>query len=324
MRFRRALAVLMFVSPLSSPVSRAFAAEEALTAGRLISESLGARASGLAEAGTALTGDLTALSFNPAALPLMKRNEALARFQMSPGDVTGGTLAYGGRKGRAGWGVGASFLDAGKFEAVFTGGERFTRRAQQDVAAQAALGVVLWEAVALGVGGRFIHSTLLDEYHAAAFAGDAGILVQMPVPGWKVGASLRSMGGELKYRNVADPLPGEARVGTSFSYSPGGGRRPEDVPMEDWHMRDVEETPIFTVLVDGIRDSEGAISGAAGLEWTQWPKAAFRAGYGWGENSTGLTFGFGVNLIKYSLDYSWRFVDELSDAHRISFSIYWE
>lgn len=323
MRTARLLRAGLLAAWAAAHASHLHAAEESLTAGRILSESVGARPSGLAEAGTALVGDLNALSFNPAGLSYMKRSEAIARFQASVGDVKGGSLAYGGHKGRLGWGLGMTFMDAGTIDLAFSDGRRFSRNAQRDVAGQLGLGLRLTDFLAVGAGGRFINSTLVEEYHASSFAGDAGLLVQMPVDGWLLGAAVRNMGGDLTYRNIGDPLPSETRVGTSYSYSPVADRRPEDIPTDDWYMRDQEETPIFTVFLDGIRDAEGATSGAAGFEWTKWPKAAFRVGYGMGENTTGLTLGFGLNLLKCSLDYSWRFVDDLSDAHRLSFSYYW-
>ena len=73
----------LIAAALLAGVVSARAAEDALTAGRLLSDSVGARASGLAEAGTALVGDLNAISFNPAGLPLMKRRELMARYHPS-------------------------------------------------------------------------------------------------------------------------------------------------------------------------------------------------------------------------------------------------
>lgn len=301
----------------------ASAAEESLTAGRLLSESATARPSGLAEAGTALVGDLNAMSFNPAGLPLMKRSELATRFQSSAGDVTSGALGYGGRRGSWGWGAGVSFLDAGDIDLAFSDGRRFTRNAQRDLSGQLSLGWRVTDAFSVGVGGRYIDSSLVEDYSASAFAADAGLLLQTS-DGWFWGASVRNMGSELSYRREGDPLPGEVRVGTAYSYSPYSDRRPEDVPTNEWYMRDQEETPIFTVLLDGVRDREGATSAAAAFEWTKWPKAAFRVGYGLGENATGMTLGFGLNLLTFSLDYSWRFVEDFTGAQRLSLSVYWE
>jgi hypothetical protein len=299
------------------------AADEGTSSAHLLTESMTARASGLAEAGTAMVGDLGVLSFNPAGLPFMKRSELTARFQGAPGNVTSGVLGYGRRVGAAAVGVSAAYLDAGTIDLAFTGGQRYSRRAQQDFAGQVGIGFPLFDGVTAGVGARMIRSTLVEDFKASAVAGDAGLTVRMPVRGWLLAASARNIGGDLTYRNVGDPLPSEARVGTSYSLAKGD-RTVSDVPSGEWYMRDEEETPIFTAFLDGVRRRSGAMGGAAGFEWTQWPKAAFRAGYGWGEDGTGLTLGFGLNLIKFSLDYSWRFVDNLSDAHRLSFSLYWE
>jgi len=149
-------------------------------------------------------------------------------------------------------------------------------------------------------------------------------VVQMPVKGWKVAGAVRNMGGQLKYIQSGDRLPGETRVGTSYAYSPSGIAPEEPATEDEWYQRGENETAIFTVLADGVRDRAGKLSGAAAFELTKWPRAAFRAGYGWGENSTGLTLGFGANFLTWSLDYSWRLINDLSDAHRISFSMYWE
>jgi hypothetical protein len=322
---RNAVALASTIGLAWSASGFAAATESAQTAGRLLTESVGARPSGLAEAGTALVGDLNALSFNPAGLPFMKRSEAMARYQMMLGDVTSGALAYGGRSGRLGWGAGTSFLDAGTINLAFSDGRPSeSRSAEQDATGQVSLGYLVTDFLSLGVGGRYIHSTLVQDYHASAFAGDAGFVVQMPVKGWKVAGAVRNMGGQLKYIQSGDRLPGETRVGTSYAYSPSGIAPEEPATEDEWYQRGENETAIFTVLADGVRDRAGKLSGAAAFELTKWPRAAFRAGYGWGENSTGLTLGFGANFLTWSLDYSWRLINDLSDAHRISFSMYWE
>jgi hypothetical protein len=324
-RTRNAFIVLSIVGPTWSAPCFASTTESAQTAGRLLTESVGARPSGLAEAGTALVGDLNALSFNPAGLPFMKRSEAMARYQTMLGDVTSGALACGGRSGRMGWGAGTSYLDAGTINLAFSDGRPSeSRSAEQDVTGQVSAGYLVTDFLSLGVGGRYIHSTLVQDYHASAFAGDAGFVVQMPVKGWRLAGAVRNMGGRLKYKETGDPLPGETRVGTSFAYSPSGVAPEEPATEDEWYQRDENGTPIFTVLVDGVRDRAGNLSGAAAFELTQWPRAAFRAGYGWGENATGLTLGFGANFLSWSLDYSWRLINDFSGAHRISFSMYWE
>ncbi len=318
---RAAAGAAFFAAVLSIRVSAA--SDRAEVSGRLLGDSLGARASGLAEAGTAMTGDLGALSFNPAGLPFMKQYESTARFQKSVGDVTSGVLGVGGLLGPVGWGVSAGYLDAGTIDLAFTSGASYSRRAEQDYVVQGGVGFPLFSGVTLGLGAKSFHSTLVQDFTATAVVGDAGLLVKTPLTGLLVGASVRNVGGKLTYISAGDSLPTEERAGISYSYNPEGVRDFNDESAPVWSNSSAAEVPLFTVLLDGIRDRSGAYAGAGGVEWTGLSNAALRIGYGWGENATGLTLGLGIKMNRFSLDYSWRLVDNLADSNRLSLSVYW-
>src|SRR5262249_33267758 len=72
----------------------------------------------------------------------------------------------------------------------------------------------------VGVGGKVIRSTLVQQYTASAITGDVGYLVNSPDTGLTFGASVLNMGGQLRYIDQGDPLPTTIRTGLAYQGGP--------------------------------------------------------------------------------------------------------
>jgi hypothetical protein len=293
------------------------------TGGFSLLESVGARSSALAEAATALTGDLDAMAYNPATLSTLPRSQATARFQSSVGDVRSGHLGVGRPFFNGGWGVGLSYLDAGSIDLVSSAGTQ-TKRAQQDWSAFAGGAWRLGDALSVGATVKALRSTLVQDFTAQATTVDAGFLWTTGLEGLRFGAAVQNAGGKLKYRDVSDPLPTAWRAGVGYSLSRGLVKVGDTFEDRTWY--EVERTlPVFTLTADAVRDREDHTLGRFGFEWTNWPRAALRAGYtaGGGSRFNGPTFGVGLNFTRVTVDYALRLVDKTEDTHRVSVSYYW-
>lgn len=293
------------------------------TGGLTLLETADARATALGEAATALTGDLSGVAYNPASLTTLEYAQFTSQFETAPGDVRTGLLGVGWTNQRVGLAASVAYLDAGTIEIVPTLGPSETRRAQQDVVGSLSAGAALADGFRVGVTGKFLNSRLAEEASAATVAGDAGILVNLFVPGLRLGASAQNVGAGVRYKSVEDPLPTFYRVGLSFE-----ARSPEEENSLSgiggpWYMQMGKGRSRFWGGVDAVIDRWGAVVGLAGFEWELARRAALRLGGRVGGEDPGITGGVGFWFQRWRLDYSIQLVDELNDRHRFTLSYFW-
>lgn len=293
------------------------------TGGLTLLETADARATALGEAATALTGDLSGVAYNPATLTTLEYAQFLSQFEASPGNVRTGLLGAGWTNQRVGLAASVAYLDAGTIDIVPTLGPAETRRAQQDFVGSLSVGAALAEGFRVGVTGKFLSSRLAEESSASTVAGDAGILVNLFVPGLRLGASAQNVGAGVKYLSVEDPLPTFYRVGISFE-----ARSPEEEASTvglggPWYMQMGQGRSRFWGGADAVIDRWGAVVGVVGFEWELARRAALRLGGRVGGEDPGVTGGVGFWLQRWRLDYSIQLVDELTDRHRFTLSYFW-
>jgi len=293
------------------------------TGGLTLLETADARATALGEAATALTGDLSGVAYNPATLTTLEYAQFLSQFEASPGNVRTGLLGAGWTNQRVGLAASVAYLDAGTIDIVPTLGPAETRRAQQDFVGSLSAGAALAEGFRVGVTGKFLSSRLAEEASASTVAGDAGILVNLFVPGLRLGASAQNVGAGVKYLSVEDPLPTFYRVGISFE-----ARSPEEEASTvglggPWYMQMGQGRSRFWGGADAVIDRWGAVVGVVGFEWELARRAALRLGGRVGGEDPGVTGGVGFWLQRWRLDYSIQLVDELTDRHRFTLSYFW-
>lgn len=308
---------------IAGAIPWALRAVDSRTGGLTLLETADARATALGEAATALTGDLSGVAYNPAALTTMEFSQFLSQFETSPGEVRTGLLAGGWTNQRVGLAASVAYLDAGTIDIVPTLGPSVTRRAQQDFVGTLSAGAALAEGFRLGVTGKFLTSRLAEEASATAVAGDAGLLINLFTPGLRLGASAQNVGSGVTYRSVEDPLPTFYRVGLSFE-----ARSPEEEASTlelggPWYMQMGQGRSRFWGGADAIVDRWGTVVGAFGFEWELARRAALRVGGRVGGEDPGVTGGVGFWLQRWRVDYSIQLVDELTDRHRFTLSYFW-
>lgn len=293
------------------------------TGGTTLLETIDARAAALGEAGSSLTGDLSGVAFNPAVLTAMEGAQFETQFEAAPGDVRTGLVAFGRGGPRAGWSASLVFLDAGTIDLVPTVGTPTTARAQQDLVGTLSGGLVLSPWFRVGGTVKGLQSKLVEDYSATAVAGDAGVLMDLPLPGLRLGAAVQNLGADLAYRSTGDPLPLFYRGGLSYTFSPGG--EDASVPMaKTWYAEESSAGSSIWVGADAVSDRWGAVSGNLGFEWDYAHKAIFRLGGKVGAEGEGLSGGVGFWIQSWRLDYAVQLVNEITDRHRLSVSYFWK
>lgn len=322
---RRLLIAVLLVGP-ALPAAAGFGSDSAGTsAGRFLALGADARAAAMGGAVAAAADDATALYWNPADLAGLHYRHAtfthVAGYQSTYHDF----LAYAQPiEVRRGTGrerdllpdqlgtVGASvqYFNAGRIPEVdnagtSTGGS-FT---PQDLAATVGWGAELARGFDAGVSVKYVSSKI--EASAATGAADLGARWRTRIPGtefdYALSASVRNLGGQLKFAYASDPLPMAVVVGQSL--------RP---------------TRSLTLDADLTAPRDGSAYASLGIEWrapmTEGLTAALRAGYdgrvktGDVGGAAGLCLGGGVGFRRLSFDYAWTPVGELGDAQRLSLS----
>jgi hypothetical protein len=153
-----------------------------------------------------------------------------------------------------------------------------------------------------GITGRHFYSKIMDN-SARGIGGDFGLRV-LPFRGFTVGASIVDFGKTMSYKREVFWLPTRARLGASYDFAP---------------LKDTRITP----AVDGSYFIYGKqFDVQSGLEFVWHEMAAVRAGYDFLSEANPLSFGAGVRLKDFRLDYSLSPLGyDLGVAHRFSIGI---
>lgn len=293
------------------------------TGGTALLETIDARAAALGEAGTTLPGDLSGVAFNPAVLTTMEAPQLETQFQVAPGDVRTGLVSFGRTGPRVGWSASVVALDAGTIEIVPTSGAPSTERAQQDLVGTLSGGALLGSWFRVGGTVKGLQSRLAGSYSATAIAGDAGVLVDLPISGLRVGGAVLNVGSDLKYRSTGDPLPLFYRGGISYTFSPEGAEEETPTSTNLWYARERLSGSKIWLGADAVTDRWGNVTGNLGMEWVYAKLASLRLGGIIGDQGAGLTGGIGFLVQQWRLDYSIQLVDQLTDRHRLAVSYFW-
>jgi hypothetical protein len=311
------------------------AAEEnpGVSAAPILQLSPSVRASGMGSAFTAVSNDLSALYYNPAGLSHLDHRQVGLDYVKGFQDqnvehfAAATPLPFAGflGNGYATLGAGLTMAQNGKIEVNRTnadGSFRDTRslNAGGDLVASFAYSERALESTfegkgkswslrhLVGIGGKFVRSTLAEQYSATALGGDIGYLLSSPELGLSFGAAAQNFGTKMRFIEEGDPLPLTFRGG--FAYL-----QPLDL---------LESPPSQSVLFSLDGDYlyyERTPHANIGIEYSAMRMYSLRLGYQIHREVAGLTFGFGVLWRGVSVDYAWALNDALGDIHR--FGIAW-
>lgn len=264
----------------------------------------GARAEALAGAYGAVAEDASALFWNPSGLALLQSKNLLLMHSLYPEAISYSYAAFAFPvKKSAGLGVSAQYLSAGEIEQ--TSDEGLTTGSYSPANLSITFGgAYRWRKIVLGASGKYIRSRILDTATAATL--DLGILYAQEF--FRLGFSCQNFFSYLTFDRTAYPLPLNLKLSSAF------------FPME-----------YLLLTADGNfpRDHQPELN--AGIEWSfgvaeEWlisPRVGYSSRTKDLSGFQGVTFGGGLDLKSYSLDYAWIPLGNLGQTHRVSLTIRW-
>jgi len=303
----------------------------------ILKQTSGARPLGMGEAFVALANDVNALNFNPAGLARIKNHEISIMYLDSLVDTWFGFIGYaypiggkaerdvgkrrikaiGARTNRGTIGLSFSLLQAGK---MVLDPEGTTVRAQEDYLANLGFGYVIWRSaegveekrarttrllrneISLGVGLKFVYSTLVEKYSAMAYAVDLGLLGNFVVGKNRLflGIAGQNLGTKIKFEKEGDTLPLTVRAGAAYQI-------------------DFKQEHRLTISGEAVKPNDADFRGNSGVEYWYREIFALRAGYKIGYDLDSFTCGVGFIWKNLQLDYGWGMSgNEMGDNHRFS------
>ncbi len=263
----------------------------------------GARAIGLGGAYTAVSGDINAISYNPAGLAALRRSEAgFTRAELVEG-ISYNFLGYSRPAAKGNIGLGVNYLGQSSIEGRGANREATGSFQASDTAVNLAYARPLTGRAALGLNFKYITSRIAGET-ANGWAVDAGWQYEMPVKGLGLGFAVQNLGPKLKFLDEGSALPLTASAGAGYMLL-------DNVLLSLDVSRQVsEKSAVFSL----------------GSEYAVFNSVFMRAGYltsaasgGSGLADTGaFKAGFGLKLKGFNLDYAVTPFGDIGKAHRIS------
>ena len=264
---------------------------------------VGARASGMGGAVTAVTGEAAVLAWNPAGMAEAEKRQLFLSHSPSPEGTALSNAYFVHPSGRGAIGVGFTYFSAGDIDETepLAGGTVGTFR-PSDWAATVGYAHRMsgWD---LGIALKGVQTKIIESDSTIAF--DGGILTPKL---WKdrmrFGASVLNTGGSLRLGDTARPLPLQIAVGAAFT------------PNDRWTLSSDLKFP---------RDNDpylclgGEAAYPVGADW----RLAGRAGWEGAMDETlghgaGFNLGLGVSKGGIGVDYAFSPLGDLGEAHRLS------
>lgn len=300
---------------LTQPV---FSQSVGTTSFEFLKSQYSARGAAMAGNLVAVSGDINAMFYNPAALSPIDRKEWVASYVDHLLDFQGGHLAYlTPFKSLGNLGLGLVYFNYGDFDETNEFGEQTGRKfSASEFAFAMSLSNVLGDNFDYGVNIKFIYSSL-DTYNSSGLAVDAGIIYTVPkIQDLVIGFSVSNLGFTLsKYTQADQTFPLLMRFGIA--------KRLAHLPLlimgslNDLTLDTGDTWDIFRrFAIGGEFDVSEVIKLRLGYDNDINQNVKPVGGRGFG----GLSAGLGINWNKFRLDYAYSAFGDVGSQNRITIS----
>jgi hypothetical protein len=264
---------------------------------------IGARPAGMGEAFVGFSGDISSIYYNPAGLSDLKNTEFTFMHNQwfQDASLEHFSLATNWKKNTLGLiftisqisnlelREGPTTEPLGSFDAHdLVLGISFARKEREN----------------LGIGATF--KLLYERIYTSSVTGfsiDAGLLYYIRED-WKIGFAISDIGQPMGYEEESFSLPAQYKLGTSC-------------------LKKMEKIKgNLGIGFDLVKPNDSKLKIHTGVEYNYNQIASLRLGYQLGYDEKSISFGFGVNYKKYSLDYAFvPYSSNLGNSHRFSLNL---
>jgi hypothetical protein len=266
----------------------------------------GAKAAGMGEAYSGVTGEAVAMQYNPGSLAFMKNMQLSALYQRGLVEDNFGSLIWGKNYSFGSLGSEVLYSDTGEIGMYDLTGNEINKVGQREIIASLGYAKLLGKKASLGASIKGISSEIFGE-KATAAAIDIGAQYQGIVKKVDIGLSVLNVGTPLTYVNEHEKLPAQIRLGGVYRI------------MEGEHGVSLNlDMPYFMVEKETL--------GLIGLQYMFHHMVALRGGYKINltdssrDDEQAVNIGAGFTLGSYSIDYAIGIAENLDNPQRISFT----
>lgn len=293
------------------PAAAYAASDEGVSGAQFLRIGAGAEAAALGEACAAISG-AQSLFYNPAGLAGVAGTE-LSLSHVSWIMDTGYSSLAAGRKGLGGaYGLAVNYLSVPSIDKYDKNGDKVAGGySAMDMVVTAGYARELGAGLSAGADLKYLRSKL-DSDTASAEAVDAG-LKYAAVPGaLDLGFAVQNLGTSLKFSGTGDSLPLNFKLGGRYLLG-----------FED----DTDGKKTVALLADVNRLKDAGVYANAGADFTvsyaSGSSFSLRGGYrtNMKDSGGGSTFGLGVGMQTYRIDYAYSPMGDLGAAHHFSVTL---
>jgi hypothetical protein len=265
---------------------------------------VGGRSVAMGEAHAALANDASATYFNPAGLVEGEKVDILIMHKEWFQDIRTEYLGVALPFGNFALGLGINTTNVGEIELRTRPGPPEGTFSSHDFALSASMAMKVSPALNAGISVKYLYEKIfVDE--TSGIAADVGLLYKPPLEGLKFAVVGSNIGSMREFRTEKVKLPALLRVGASYNRG-----------LDRLHSSLTMGTDFLKVF----REEKVRLHTGAEINYEE--KVAFRAGYTFGYETRGMTFGIGISRDILRLDYA--FTPQSQDfrsGHTISIGV---
>ena len=276
-----------------------------------------ARTAAMGGSFVSMKDDPNVIFYNPASLATVMHPQISFSYLDHLMDVNSGTASFAQPvEGIGSIGAGITYIDYGSFDGTDASGNKTGTFAAQELALVAGIATAVDDNTYIGGNIKYIYSSIA-EYRSSALAIDAGVFYEIPTQNITLGASVLSLGKQLKtYDGVQESLPLDVTIGIT--------KKPEHLPAYlnlDFHH--------LNQTVDNFFDRFKSFT--FGVEFLASTSLRLQAGYnneqhidlatGSSAGLSGISLGAGLLVRSYRIDYAYSSYGKIGGLNRFSVAI---
>jgi len=257
-----------------------------------------AAAEGMGSAYSAIADDASAVTINPAGMIQVPKQQVMVMHNEYLLDIDHEYFSYVTSQGDHAWGGSITYIDYGvqsEYDATNTFIGTFNPNSYALSIAYAAKYNAM---LSYGVAVKYIKMKITES--GSTFAVDGGLLYKLGETGWRFGAALSNLGGDIEFIEEGDPLPLTFKIGTAYQF--------DKMPL-------LASFDLYTIKEE---DPEYHL----GVQYTLQEMVNLRLGYNSNDDlDNGITYGIGLKQENFAVDYAFVPKGELGDSHRFSLNL---